>query len=434
MKPGWVSDMARTCTAVVLMTASVAWTDDFAIVERPWAASNDPVARMWQRWQLGEFKPALSNAKACVASVLAELKLSPASQTLVFSKTSLQNSAIDPQSPRSVFFNEECYVGWAQGGVLEIIGMDPETGPRFYSLTLPGAGGGRPELRTTELCLSCHQGPRTGGVPGMLVRSVYTGESGQPMLNEGSLVTGHDSPLRDRWGGWYVTGKHGTERHRGNSFAQRRGPRISFDYEAGANVTTLERYFPTERYLAPGSDIVALMVLEHQCAMHNKLTDAARSTREALARQREAQQRAKEPVTDVPQGSALAVIHEQAEAVVRHLLFCGEYALKDAVIGDPAYQEAFRRTRVATKDGRSLKDFELRTRLFQHRCSYMIYSRGFEALPSAVKQAIYRRLHDVLTGKDQGGSFAHLSAAERRNIREILQETKADLPGDWGRE
>lgn len=429
-----MSNMAGTFTVVVLMTASVAWSDDFTIAEKPWLGSKDPVARMWQRWQQGEFKPALSDARACVASVLAELQLSPASQTLVFSKTSLQNSAIDPQNPRSVFFNEECYAGWAQEGVLEIIGMDPEAGPRFYSLTLPGTGGGKPELRTTEICLSCHQGPRTGGVPGMLVRSVYTGESGQPMLNEGSLVTGHESPLRDRWGGWYVTGDHGTERHRGNSFAQRRGMRISFDPEAGANVTTLGRYLPTERYLAPGSDIVALMVLEHQCVMHNKLTDAARSTRDALARQREAQQRAKEPVTDAPQGAALAVINEQAEAVVRHLLFCGDYALKDGIAGDPAYQEAFRRNRVATKDGRSLKDFELRTRLFQHRCSHMIYSCGFEALPPAVKQVIYRRLHDVLTGKDQGAAFAHLSAAERRNIREILQETKKDLPGNWGRE
>ena len=52
-------------------------------------------------------------------------------------------------------------------------------------------------------------------------------------------------------------------------------------------------------------------------------------------------------------------------------------------------------------------------------------------LPSAVKQAIYRRLHDVLTGKDQGAAFAHLSVDERRNIREILRETKADLPDYW---
>ena len=429
-----MGDILRAVVGAVSLVPTVLAAEGYAIAEKPWLTSNDPVAKMWERWQGGGFKPALSDARACVASVLAELKISPATQTLVFSKTSLQNSAIDPQNPRSVFFNEECYAGWAQGGVLEIIGMDPQTGPRFYSLTLPGAGGDQPELRTTEICLSCHQGPRTGGVPGMLVRSVYTGESGQPMLNEGSLVTGHESPLRDRWGGWYVTGKHGAERHRGNSFAQRRGMRISFDHEAGANVTTLERYFSPERLLAKGSDIVALMVLEHQCALHNKLTEAARSTRDALERQRDARKRAREPVVEEPQGAALGIINGQAEAVVRHLLFCGEYALQDAVSGDPAFQEAFRRNRTATQDGRSLKDFDLRTRLFRHRCSYMIYSRGFEALPRAVKQVIYRRLHEVLTGKDQDGAFAHLSAEERRNIREILRETKADLPDYWGRE
>lgn len=32
-------------------------------------------------------------------------------------------------------------------------------------------------------------------------------------------------------------------------------------------------------------------------------------------------------------------------------------------------------------------------------------------LPPAVKQVIYRRLHDVLTGKDLGGAVAHLSTA-----------------------
>jgi len=296
---------------------------------------------------------------------------------------------------------------------------------------LPNEPGEKPELRTTETCFTCHEGARTGGVKGLLVRSVYAGDEGQLLLNGGSFLSGHESPIRDRWGGWYVTGKHGSERHMGNSIAYRKGPKISLDREEGANVTSLDRYFSLKPYLSTTSDIVALMVLEHQCSMHNKLTDAGKSTREAMALQHNLQKAGKRPITDTPEDAALTVINAQAEKVVRHLLFCEEYALTDGIEGSPAYQEAFRSNRIETKDGRSLKDFHLRTHLFKYRCSYMIYSNGFEALPALVKKVIYHRLHDVLTGKDKGKDFEHLSELEYKSIREILLETKKDLPDYW---
>jgi hypothetical protein len=418
--------------AVIIQSPALFAVDGFSTVEKPWETAKDPVARMWRRWQSGEFKPDLKDAKAYAASVLKELKVSAASQTLVFSKTSLQNSLINPQSPRSVFFNDECYVGWAQGGMMELIGMDPENGPQFYALTYPSERDEKPALLTTENCLSCHEGSRTGGVKGLLVRSVYTDEGGQPILSEGSFVSGHDSPISERWGGWYVTGKHGKERHMGNVIAHMEGNRISLNREEGANVSSLNRYFSIKPYLAATSDIVALMVLEHQCTMHNKLTDAGKSAREAMARQHDLQKAFKEPITEAPQGSALTVINSQAEKVVRHLLFCEEYALTDRGIeGSPAYQEAFRSNRLETSDGRSLKDFQLLTRLFKYRCSYMIYSSGFEALPAPMKKVVYQRLYDVLSGKDKSKDFVHLSDSERKNIREILLETKKDLPDYW---
>lgn len=41
-----------------------------------------------------------------------------------------------------------------------------------------------------------------------------------------------------------------------------------------ANLEDLSGTINTEKYLAPTSDIVALLVLEHQCRMHNLLTKA----------------------------------------------------------------------------------------------------------------------------------------------------------------
>ena len=52
-------------------------------------------------------------------------------------------------------------------------------------------------------------------------------------------------------------------------------------------------------------------------------------------------------------------------------------------------------------------------------------------MPTLVKKGIYQRLLDVLTGKDKGKDFEHLSESECENIREILRETKKDLPDYW---
>ena len=195
---------------------------------------------------------------------------------------------------------------------------------------------------------------------------------------------------------------------------------------------SLDRFFDTNPYLTKTSDIVSLMVLEHQCVLHNKLTDGAKSTREAMARQHDLQKAFNEPVTDVPQGSALTVIGSHAEKIVKHLLFCEEYTLHDGgVEGAPAYQDAFRRNRRDTTDGRSLKDFQLVSRLFKNRCSYLVYSEPFLHLPIALRDMLYRRMWEILSGRDSSPAFAHLGETERSRIRSILAETKTDLPSYW---
>jgi hypothetical protein len=398
----------------------------------PWKTSQDPVAKLWQRVSTGTLKMDTSSAQAFLRQLLRELEVPVASQVLVYSKTSLQNALISPLTQRAVYFSEEAYIGWAQGGLFELIGIDPLQGPQFYTLSFPYHRGEKPQLATNETCFNCHEGSRTNGVKGMLIRSVYPADDGQPMLSEGSFLSTHESPLGERWGGWYVTGRHGSDLHMGNAIAHETDGRVVLDRKTGANVTSLSRFISTEPYLTNTSDIVALMVLEHQCTMHNLITDAGKSTREAMARQHDLQKAFGEPVTDVPQGSALSVIRSQAEKLVKYALFCGEYPLKDGgVEGSPAFQEAFRRNRHDSKEGRSLKDFQLLTRLFKHSCSYMIYSKSFEALPRQLKDEFYAQLDAVLTGANASEEFAHLSPSERANIREILLETKPEAAAAW---
>lgn len=401
----------------------------------PWKTSADPVAKMWERVSKGRTTLDLSSPKAWVRSVLRELNVPVESQVLVFSKTSLQNALISPQTPRSVFYNEDTYAGWSLGGMMELIGIDPALGPQFYTLSYPEQSGAPAVLATSDQCFSCHESSRTNGVKGVLVRSVYVDADGQPLLQFGSHLSGHESPLAERWGGWYVTGRSGKDRHMGNLITTVSADgRPLLDTAKGSNVMSLERFFDTNPYLLKTSDIVSLMVLEHQCMLHNKLTDGAKSTREAMARQHDLQKAFNEPVTDVPQGSALTVIRSHAEKIVKHLLFSDEYTLQDGgVEGAPTFQDAFRRNRKDTADGRSLKDFQLLNRMFKYRCSYMIYSSAFDALPAQLKSEIYRQLLAVLDGQNPSKDFAHLAASERKDIKEILLETKKDLPAGWRR-
>ena len=81
------------------------------------------------------------------------------------------------------------------------------------------------------------------------------------------------------------------------------------------------------------------------------------------------------------------------------------------------------------KQGRSLRDLDLKTRLFRYPLSYLVYSEAFGALPTKVRDYVYGRLWKVLTGREASSDFDHLSTVDSRAILEILAETKSDLPG-----
>jgi hypothetical protein len=388
--------------------------------QSPWEISRDPVALLAQRIASGAVKLVDTSEQAFLTSVLRELDVPVASQVLVFSKTSLQKALIGPARPRAIYFNEETYVGWVQGGDLELMSTDPVRGPRYYLVARPFVSQSRPSVVLGNACLSCHAGGN------LQVQSVHTTAAGYPMGGEDRFVTTMESPLGERWGGWYVTGRHGKERHMGNGVTvpSAKGPFL--DRERGANLTSLKDFISTEPYLTDTSDIVALMVLEHQYVMQNSLSEAGHAVRRTLAQHQDA------PDTAAARTTLGRVLYKQGQKLVSQLLYSGEYELQDGGIsGSAQFQDAFRRNRRPTPDGRSLKDFDLRSRLFQHRCSYMIYSPSFDGLPLPLKETVYRQLGDVLEGRNSSPDFAHLDAAERTQIREILWETKPEVRPFW---
>jgi hypothetical protein len=122
----------------------------------------------------------------------------------------------------------------------------------------------------------------TRGVPGHILRSVFAMRDGSPDFRSGTHLTTDASPMSERWGGWYVTGKHGAMRHMGNATLAGEPGSAHVDREKGANVTDLSPYFDTDAYPTPGSDIVALLVLQHQADVHNLLTKVGGQVRSAL--------------------------------------------------------------------------------------------------------------------------------------------------------
>jgi hypothetical protein len=363
-------------------------------------------------------------------SLLAALDVPVSSQMLVFSKTSMQRQRIAPQTPRALYFNDDVYIGYChQGEVLEISAADPELGAVFYTLD---QDAGIPQLRRqTDNCLICHGSSQTKQIPGHVVRSVLTDAAGLPILSAGTHRIDHTSPFEKRWGGWYVTGTHGEQQHLGNLIVRGRAKPEAIENADGQNVTSLDERFDTSHYLTGHSDIVALMVLEHQTDAHNYLTRANHLTRQAMHYQQALNRELGEPA-DHLWDSTKSRIKNAGEPLVEYLLFSGEAKLTAPIRGTSGFAEEFSERGPRDSKGRSLRDFDLQSRLFKYPCSYLIYSPSFDSLPSEVKDYTFRRLWEILSGQDQNEKFTHLSFADRRAILEILRETLPGLPDYFG--
>ena len=209
------------CSTQGSRVASQDFLQDQQVIGYRQGSSHDPVAQLQQRLDRGEVKLTYDETTGYLPAVLKELQIPISSQGLVFSKTSFQLHRIEPLSPRAIYFNDDSYVGWVRGGdVLELAAVDPERGGIFYVLDQTKTA--KPKFVRNDECLQCHAANNTRNVPGFVVRSVYPDYRGYPISSLGSHVTNHTSPLRERWGGWYVTGTHGTERHAGNCSSRRR--------------------------------------------------------------------------------------------------------------------------------------------------------------------------------------------------------------------
>jgi hypothetical protein len=355
----------------------------------------------------GDLQLDRSTEKAFLLSLLKALEIPASSQMLVFSTTSLQLSLITPSNPRALYFNEDTYLGFIPGGKIEIVSIDPELGGIFYILEIPKTSSAALNIERSRRCMNCHSGSETGYVPGLNIKSVIPGTRGGSLESFRVDLTGHDIPLNERFGGWYLTGENGWTNHWANAIGR------MFEGNLTKQMVLPGERFSYDKYLVSSSDILPQLVHEHQAGFINRAMQAAYLARIYLHQN--------SPPTQEQQGE----LERHARELTRYILFADEAGLPEGGFdGDNEFKEAFRRDRKKSKGEASLKDFDLQRRLFKHRCSYMIYSQVFQRLPASVKGPVLRELKLALAGNSDSGS--HLSAEEKQMIISILRET---LPG-----
>lgn len=392
--------------------------------------ADNAVTDVIERIESGELSIEFDQKFGYLPALLQAMDVPVSSQGLVFSKTSMQIQFIAPETPRAVYFNDDIYVGWVRGSnLMEISTADPKLGAAFYLVEM------NPEKAIFKQayynCLTCHTSTLTQGVPGHTVRSVVPRPNGYIEASKKSHVTDHCSPLEERWGGWYVTGRHGEQPHMGNAVF--RGE--EFTTENTQNWLNLNKVLETTCWLSSRSDIVALMVLEHQTQMHNTFTRANFEVRRRLYELDQAFPNYKAGNSN---GDGIEekrefdlVVDDLAEQIVDYMLFVNEAKIDSRIKGSSKFVRDFVARGPSDSQGRSLREFDLQSRMFQYPCSYLIYSTAFETLEAPLREKIYDRLWRILTQKDKSKKYKHLDMETSQAILSILRETKTGLPDNW---
>jgi hypothetical protein len=356
-----------------------------------------------------DFEPSAGYLRA----VLRALDIPVESQSLVFSPGSLQADRINMHNPRALYFTDTVAVGWVRGGdMLEVAALDPRQGVIFYSL--PQSRKTTPQFERSDQCLACHLSWDTLGVPGLMVGSMFPLPD-DPNAYANGFNTVQGSPLEQRFGGWWVTGNTGGARHMGNVPVMPADAKRKIQSPT-ANLTSVKGLFDLTGYPTPFSDIVPQLVLAHQARMSNLIARVGWEARVAAS---------------APSADATARVREAAVDLVDYMLFIDEAPLSPGVASGSGFTTVFAARGPKDSQGRSLRDFDLKQRLFRYPCSYMIYTDAFDAMPATAKDAVYARLITVLGGRATEPRYKTLTAADRRAVAQILHETKKGLPASF---
>ena len=415
-----------TITLAILVNATDRFEQEPILYSK--TKDDNVVSRLKEKLDKGEMTFKRDKTFGYLPSLMKALNIDVNSQTMVFSKTSLQAKLISPKRPRALYFNDEVYLGYVPySNVVEISVADPQLGAVFYTFDQ----NKKKLLRDRGECFQCHASSRTGNRPGHFLRSVFPATDGQPIFRAGGKIVDHTVPYEKRWGGWYVSGIHGWVKHMANQKLEDTGKNeISMDLSKGANIDQLDGFFDKSLYLSSHSDLVAMIVQDHQVKMHNLLQEANYQTRFALYDQ-EVINKALGEKPDKMRDSTKSRIKSVGEKLLSYMLFINEAKLVSRVRGTTDFAKSFSARGPKDAKGRSLYHLDLKQRMLKYPCSYLIYSDAFSQLPKEMKAYLYKRLWEILTAKDKSEKYAKMTSSDKTAIYEILKATLKDLPDYW---
>jgi len=347
-----------------------------------------------------------------LTGVLKALGVPKESQLLVFSKTGVQSSYTSPGKPRALYFDQSVAIGYNPGApLLELAVHDPQQGVVFYTIDQKAD---TPAVTRRTSCLSCHVSATTLGVPGMIARSNTVAEDGTLVPQTGSQNVSHQTPHPDRWGGWFVTSEdaappYAQMAHRGNITFSGRGNTSNQVFVDWLNASPQSLGYPL-----PSSDIVSLLVFDHQMHAINLLTRLNWESRVA----------ASDGEVNPAGGAVRGLVNELAD----YLLFADEAPPLAPLTPPPAFAASLEARTPKDRHGRSFGQLDAVNRLLRYPCSFMVYSEAFDGLPKPVRAAVYSRMLDVLSGHEARAARVRVTPADSRAIVEILKDTKPDFP------
>jgi len=379
-------------------------------------APKDPFSVLIKKIENGTVTLEYNSNRSYLRSLLRELGISPHSQLLVYSTTSLQLSRISPSNPRAIYFTDDIYLGYVPGGQIEIIGIDPQLGAIPYIFNLPQPNELKhPIIYRSKRCMNCHASQDIGGAPGLLIGSVIPGPGGGSIDAFRKKIFGHGVPFNQRFGGWHITGDHPFF----NSWANQTGI-----MEKG-NILKIPnspgKYFSWNKYLTEKSGIIPHLLLEHQVGFTNRCLTTTYKFREFSQKKQDS----------INQPKIQKFIEEESNTLLSYLLFQKEVPLPENNIkSDIHFVIDFESKERGKHEEPSLRKLNLKNRLFNLRCSYMIFSNSFSGLPDQIKTNLLKKLHFILTceHKKIPSAYSYLEDTEREEIKIILSKSLQGFP------
>lgn len=350
-----------------------------------------------------------SDEKSDLLKLLEELNILPSSQSLVFSNTSLQLSKIGVNTPRAIYFSDNIYIGFIPNAQLEVIAIDPLRGAIPYIFDFHDLGHNEIiTIKRSDKCMRCHSSQKTDYVPGLLLGSVI------PMRGGGTLdvlnpnKSSHTVPYEKRFGGWFIDEQNHSIKSWANSVAV-----VNSKGRTERNNVN----FSKNKHLYPfnGSDVVAHIVLEHQVGFTNLCIKIQYKSREELTEHEKL---------------SFNFIKNSSTELLDYSLFLNEPRLESPINKEESqFAVEFEKVSLQKVKTSPLRTFRLKERIFELRCSYMITSNIFNALPFPIKEVFFKELRKLLRDSDyrEKSKYNYLEIDECKSIDNFLSKTFTDL-------